>query len=63
MRCGGPRLYRQGQRSGAFLKLTYYALQPDIKVIAPWRDWEYKGRTDLIAYAQAHGNFGERDDR
>jgi argininosuccinate synthase len=35
-------------------ELTYYALQPDIKVIAPWRDWEFKGRTDLIAYAEAH---------
>src|SRR5437868_7543919 len=37
------------------LELTYYALKPDIKVIAPWRDWEFGGRTDLIAYAEAHG--------
>jgi argininosuccinate synthase len=36
-------------------ELTYYALQPDIKVIAPWREWEFRGRTDLIAYAEAHG--------
>jgi argininosuccinate synthase len=36
-------------------ELTYYALQPDIKVIAPWREWEFKGRTDLIAYAEAYG--------
>ena len=36
-------------------ELTYYALQPDIKVIAPWREWEFRGRTDLIAYAKAHG--------
>jgi argininosuccinate synthase len=35
-------------------ELTYYALQPDIKVIAPWREWEFKGRTDLIAYAKDH---------
>jgi argininosuccinate synthase len=35
-------------------ELTYYALQPDIKVIAPWREWEFAGRTDLIAYAQSH---------
>jgi argininosuccinate synthase len=35
-------------------ELTYYALQPDIKVIAPWREWEYKGRSDLIAYAAEH---------
>src|SRR2546423_3427241 len=36
-------------------ELTYYALQPDIKVIAPWREWEFGGRTDLIAYAEAQG--------
>src|SRR5256714_13719399 len=36
-------------------ELTYYALQPDIKVIAPWREWEFGGRTDLIAYAETHG--------
>src|SRR3989440_9826112 len=36
-------------------ELTYYSLQPDIKVIAPWREWEFGGRTDLIAYAEAHG--------
>ncbi|HEX3144907.1 MAG TPA: argininosuccinate synthase [Pyrinomonadaceae bacterium] len=35
-------------------ELTYYALQPDIQVIAPWREWEFAGRTDLIAYAEAH---------
>ncbi len=35
-------------------ELTYYALQPDIKVIAPWREWEFKGRSDLIAYAEKH---------
>jgi argininosuccinate synthase len=36
-------------------ELTYYALEPEIKVIAPWRDWEFKGRSDLIAYAKEHG--------
>jgi argininosuccinate synthase len=35
-------------------ELTYYALEPDIKVIAPWRAWEFKGRSDLIAYAERH---------
>ncbi len=35
-------------------ELTYYALQPDIKVIAPWREWEFKGRSDLIAFAKKH---------
>jgi len=35
-------------------ELTYYALQPDIKVIAPWREWDFKGRADLIAYCEKH---------
>jgi argininosuccinate synthase len=36
-------------------ELTYYALKPDIKVIAPWKTWELKSRTDCIAYAQKFG--------
>jgi argininosuccinate synthase len=36
-------------------ELTYYALEPDIKVVAPWREWDFKGRSDLIAYAEKHG--------
>jgi argininosuccinate synthase len=36
-------------------ELTYYALRPDIKVIAPWRTWEFKSRSDLIDYAQKRG--------
>jgi argininosuccinate synthase len=36
-------------------ELTYYALEPEIKVVAPWREWEFKGRSDLIAYAEKHG--------
>lgn len=32
-------------------ELGYYALRPDIRVIAPWREWEFKSRTDLINYA------------
>ena len=35
-------------------ELTYYAHQPDIKVIAPWKTWEFKSRTDLIQYAEKH---------
>jgi len=35
-------------------ELSAYALDPDIKVIAPWRDWSFKSRTDLIEFAQAH---------
>src|SRR5262249_35712539 len=33
-------------------ELSYYALQPDIKVIAPWREWELNSRTKLIEYAE-----------
>lgn len=36
-------------------ELAYYALEPDIKVVAPWREWDFKGRSDLIAYADKHG--------
>ncbi|QER41981.1 argininosuccinate synthase [Thermodesulfobacterium sp. TA1] len=36
-------------------ELTYSALAPQLKVIAPWREWDFKGRQDLIAYAQKHG--------
>ncbi len=36
-------------------ELTSYALKPDIKVIAPWREWDLKGREDCIAYAKEHG--------
>lgn len=36
-------------------ELTYAALAPDLKIIAPWRDWTFKGREDLIDYATKHG--------
>ncbi len=36
-------------------ELTAYALEPDIRVIAPWRTWSFKGRSDLIRYAKEHG--------
>jgi argininosuccinate synthase len=36
-------------------ELSAYALKPDIKVIAPWREWDMKGRADLVAYAEKHG--------
>jgi argininosuccinate synthase len=35
-------------------ELSAYALNPDIKVIAPWRDWSFKSRTDLIEFAREH---------
>jgi argininosuccinate synthase len=34
-------------------ELTYYALEPHIRVIAPWRIWDMRARSDLIAYAEA----------
>jgi argininosuccinate synthase len=36
-------------------ELSAYALKPDIKVIAPWREWDLKGRADCVAYAEKHG--------
>ena len=33
-------------------ELTYYSMDPNIKIIAPWREWTFKGRNDLIAYAR-----------
>jgi argininosuccinate synthase len=35
-------------------ELSYYALEPGIKIIAPWREWEFKSREDLIAFAEQH---------
>ncbi len=35
-------------------ELSAYALDPDIKVIAPWREWDLTSRTALIAWAEAH---------
>jgi len=36
-------------------ELGYYALKPDIKVIAPWREWDLNSREKLLAYAEKHG--------
>ncbi|MHA1164044.1 MAG: argininosuccinate synthase [Alphaproteobacteria bacterium] len=35
-------------------ELAAYALDPDIKVIAPWREWDFVSREDLIAFAEQH---------
>ena len=35
-------------------ELAYYALKPDIKVIAPWREWDLTSRTKLIEFAEKH---------
>ncbi|MBX9296980.1 argininosuccinate synthase [Chromobacterium piscinae] len=36
-------------------ELGYYALKPDVKVIAPWREWDLLSREKLLAYAETHG--------
>ncbi|MGH7885448.1 MAG: argininosuccinate synthase [Thermodesulfobacteriota bacterium] len=36
-------------------ELTFYALNPGIKVIAPWREWDFKSRNDLINFANDNG--------
>ena len=36
-------------------ELGYYALKPDVHVIAPWREWDLNSREKLLAYAQSHG--------
>ena len=36
-------------------ELGYYALQPDIRVIAPWREWDLTSRETLLQYAKKHG--------
>jgi len=35
-------------------ELGYYALEPDIHVIAPWREWDFKSREALLAFAEQH---------
>jgi argininosuccinate synthase len=35
-------------------ELSYYALEPSIRIIAPWRAWSFKSREELIAFAETH---------
>ncbi len=35
-------------------ELAYYALKPDVRVIAPWREWEFRSRESLVAFAEQH---------
>src|SRR6201997_3679290 len=44
-------------------ELGYYALAPDIKVIAPWREWDLTSRTRLLDYAEQHQIPIARDKR
>src|SRR5262249_6467660 len=36
-------------------ELTYAALAPDLQVVAPWREWTLRSRTEMMAYAERHG--------
>ena len=44
-------------------ELGYYALDPEIKVIAPWREWDLNSRTKLLEYAEQHGIEIAKDKR
>ncbi|TMJ14780.1 MAG: argininosuccinate synthase [Alphaproteobacteria bacterium] len=44
-------------------ELGYYALEPDIRVVAPWREWDFASREQLIAFAEAHQIPISRDKR
>ena len=44
-------------------ELGYYALDPDINVIAPWREWDLNSRTKLIEYAEKHNIEIAKDKR
>ncbi|MBL1430356.1 MAG: argininosuccinate synthase [Robiginitomaculum sp.] len=44
-------------------ELAYLALDPEIKIVAPWRQWEFGSRTDLIAYAEQQGIAVPEDKR
>ena len=44
-------------------ELSYYALRPDVRVIAPWREWELTSRTRLLEFADAHQIPVTRDKR
>lgn len=35
-------------------ELTFFALNPELSVVAPWREWEIRGREDAIEYAKKH---------
>ncbi len=36
-------------------EMTYYSFNPHIRIISPWREWQFKSREDLIAYAKQNG--------
>jgi argininosuccinate synthase len=59
---GGERGPRQGNNQVRF-ELSYYSLKPDIKIIAPWREWELTSRTRLMEFAEQNQIPISRDKR
>jgi len=55
--CRCPRLNGKGNDQVRF-ELTFKALMPSVKIIAPWREWKIKSRQEEINYAKKHGNPG-----
>ena len=53
-RRGLPRRDRQGQRPGPLRARAITRSIPAIKIIAPWREWAFKGREDLLEFAREH---------
>ncbi len=51
-----------GKRVGQVcFKLSAYVLNPNIKIIALWRDWDFKSWTDLFEFSRTHQVFVEKD--
>jgi len=46
---------KKKNKSKVRFELGYYGLQPDIKVISPWREWDLNSRSRLISYAEERG--------
>src|ERR1700758_1482144 len=59
---GAHRATRQGNDQVRF-ELSYYSLKPDIKIIAPWREWELTSRTRLMEFAEQNQIPISRDKR
>jgi len=47
-------LYRKGNDQVRF-EMAYQALAPELKVVAPWREWDLKSREDCLDYAEKRG--------
>ena len=57
IRCGADAIAHGATGKGndqIRFEMAAYALKPDIQIIAPWREWELRGRSELVAYAREH---------